>query len=173
MSNLSIKKSFSRHLVSVLLIPILIMSCSTSDPERDEVIAVAQKLFDTIANHDSEAARQLLLPEGTFSFIRAVEGEVNIGTVTHEQFIQGLLSGESRNLLERMWDPTVLIQGRIAILWTHYDFHSDGEFSHCGIDAFSFLKTNEGWKISGITYTVETEGCVESPLGPVSGSDQR
>ena len=172
MSNLSIKRSISRHLVSVLLIPILIISCSTSEPERDEIIAVAQKLFDTIANRDSEAARNLLLPDGTFSFIRAVEGQVNVGSVTHEQFIQGLLMEESSEFLERMWDPTVLIQGRIAILWTHYDFHIDGEFSHCGIDAFSFLKTNEGWKISGITYTVETEGCVESPLGPVSGANQ-
>ena len=47
-----------------------------------------------------------------------------------------------------------------------YDFHRDGEFSHCGVDAFTLVRTESGWKISGGVYTVETEGCAPSPLGP-------
>ena len=31
-------------------------------------------------------------------------------------------------LLERMWDPIVLIDGDIAMVWTRYDFFIDGEF---------------------------------------------
>jgi hypothetical protein len=70
-------------------------------------------------------------------------------------------------MLERMWDARVLIHGRIAVLWTPYDFHRDGKFSHCGVDAFSLVKTDDGWKIAGFIYTVEPEGCRPSPLGPV------
>ena len=47
------------------------------------------------------------------------------------------------------------------------DFWVDGKFSHCGIDIFDLVKTAEGWKISGLTYTVERTGCAPSPLGPL------
>jgi len=52
-------------------------------------------------------------------------------------------------------------------VWTPYDFWVDGKFSHCGIDIFDLVKTAEGWKISGATYTVERTGCAASPLGPL------
>ena len=43
----------------------------------------------------------------------------------------------------------------IATVWTPYDFWIDGKFSHCGIDAFDLVKTDEGWKIAGGSYTLE------------------
>ena len=33
------------------------------------------------------------------------------------------------------------------------------------IDIFDQVTTAEGWKISGLTYTVERTGCAPSPLG--------
>ena len=47
-----------------------------------------------------------------------------------------------------------------------YDFWTDGKFSHCGIDAFELIKTVDGWKIAGGTYTIEAN-CGPSPLGPL------
>jgi hypothetical protein len=55
------------------------------------------------------------------------------------------------------------------VVWTPYDFHIDGEFSHCGIDAFNMVRTDEGWKIASIVWTVERTGCENSPLGPPGG----
>ncbi len=57
----------------------------------------------------------------------------------------------------KVWDPKILIHKEIAVVWTKYDFHREGKFSHCGVDAFNLIKTPEGWKISGIIYTVEKE----------------
>ena len=88
-----------------------------------------------------------------------------IRATTHEQIINSFASSTEK-MLERMWDPKILIHKEIAVLWTKYDFHRGGKFSHCGVDAFNLIKTPGGWKISGIFYTVEKEGCEESPLGP-------
>jgi hypothetical protein len=55
----------------------------------------------------------------------------------------------------------------MAAVWTPYDLYVDGEFSHCGIDNFNLLKTDEGWKITGIVFSMEPENCSESPLGPL------
>ena len=75
-------------------------------------------------------------------------------------------AGDETRMLERMWDATVLVHGPLAQVWTPYDFHADGEFSHCGVDAFTLIKTSEGWRVSGVAYTVEPTGCEPSPLGP-------
>ncbi len=47
------------------------------------------------------------------------------------------------------------------------DFHADGKFSHCGIDVFNLVRMPDGWKISGGMFTMQREGCAESPLGVV------
>lgn len=47
------------------------------------------------------------------------------------------------------------------------DLYIDGEFSHCGMDSFSLLETEERWKITGIVSSMEAENCAPSPLGPL------
>ena len=54
---------------------------------------------------------------------------------------------------ERIWNPEVRVNGLIATVWAPYDFWIDGKFSHCGVDQFDLIKTEEGWKIAGGVYT--------------------
>ncbi len=82
----------------------------------------------------------------------------------YEEFID-LLASTKNVWLERIWNPTVLVHGPIAVVWAEYDFHLNGNLSHCGVDSISLLKTSAGWKISSISDTNETSGCA-SPLGP-------
>jgi hypothetical protein len=65
-----------------------------------------------------------------------------------------------------MWNPKVLLDGKIAVLWAEYDFHRAGKRTHCGTDVANLIKTDEGWRITSIQYTVQTSGCKDSPLGP-------
>jgi hypothetical protein len=95
----------------------------------------------------------------------------SIRPVSRAAFLESM-GREDRVLLERMWDPTVLVQDRVAVVWTPYDFHLSGEFSHCGIDVFTMLKSAAGWKVVSITYNVVREGCPPSPLGAPGGDRQ-
>ena len=61
------------------------------------------------------------------------------------------------------------VTGRIGMVWAPYDFHSEGFFSHCGIDVLAFLNMAEGWKVTSVTYYVVRDGCPESPLGTPEG----
>ena len=63
------------------------------------------------------------------------------------------------------WRDEQMVHGRIAQLWAPYDFWIDGEFSHCGIDSFALAKGDTGWRIVGVSHTVERDGCEPSPLG--------
>jgi hypothetical protein len=114
---------------------------------------------------DADLAQDILLPEGVVFSVRHEDGEKSIRATTHVQIMKSFASSTEK-MLERMWEPKVLIHKEIAVVWTKYDFHREGKFSHCGVDAFNLIKTPQGWKIAGIIYTVEKEGCEESPLGP-------
>jgi hypothetical protein len=63
--------------------------------------------------------------------------------------------------MERMFDPVVHVNGPIAVVWTPYDFHVNGNFSHCGIDVFNLVRVGDTWRISSVAYTVQREDCPE------------
>ena len=137
------------------------------DPEAGPVAAV-QALFDAMAARDGDAIRDLLTEGAVFTATEDTEDGVEVRESTGEDFAASV--GEAGPaLLERMWDPQVMVEGPVAVVWTPYDFHVDGRFSHCGIDAVNLVRSDDGWKISSIAYTVETERCEPSPLGPPGG----
>jgi len=158
--------SLSCFIFSLLLILNFLTSCSKEQTkEEKEILTVIEKLFKAMSEHDSHLARTVLVPEGQFYSIREDSSGINWNKSTHQDFIDRLENSEDK-WLERIWEPKVLIHKQIAAVWAPYDFYRNQQFSHCGIDAFNLIKTNEGWKVTGIIYTVETEGCEKSPLGP-------
>lgn len=54
---------------------------------------------------------------------------------------------ESQKWDERLEDYIVQIDGNLAHVWTPYQFWFNDTFSHCGANAFTLAKLNDGWKI--------------------------
>ena len=134
--------------------------------EKTAVLGAVQQFFDTMTSRDVDGARRVLMPEGRMFSVREQNGQQVVRASAIEDYLKGLGTRKQENR-ERMWNPEVRIHGAIASVWTPYDFWVDGKFSHCGVDIFDLVKTSEGWKIAGATYTVERTGCAPSPLGPL------
>lgn len=132
--------------------------------DEQAVLDTVQRFFDAMADRDVDGTREVVIPEGRFFSVRSEDGVKAIRSFTNQEYMQGLADREP-NVVERMWDPEVRIHGGIATVWTPYDFYLEGEFHHCGIDAFDLVNDGAGWKITGGVYTVEESGCPESPLG--------
>jgi hypothetical protein len=130
--------------------------------DEKAVVAAIQTVFDGIAGHDSARMLSALAADARLTRIR---GDQPAATVSAGEFVKAIEGNPSR-LLERMWDPKVMVSGRLAAVWAPYDFHLDGKFTHCGIDSFLLVKDRDGWKITSVAYTVQTEACAPSPLGP-------
>lgn len=145
--------------------------CSTASaqpaPERDAVLEVVQAFFDTMTARDVDGARKILQPQGRFHATRLRDGKPVIRAFSNEEYFADLQSAKTR-MQERIWSPEVRIHGTIASVWAPYDFWIDGKFSHCGVDAFDLIKTEDGWKLAGGVYTLESK-CDPSPLGPPQG----
>ena len=146
-------------------IAVLFLFCAlvaSAQDDKKEVLAVVNQLFDGMSTNDAAKISAAMTPDA--KLVSAQADKVG-APITGEAFAQRMGSSKSK-VLERIWDPTVLIRGRIATVWAEYDVYVGGKFGHCGIDAFTLLKTGDDWKISGIQYTSETQNCKPSPLGP-------
>lgn len=124
------------------------------------VLASIDALFAAMASHDVAAARKLLVPGAGFVVLKPD------GTVAMERDVDFLqaLGSQKGAWRERIWNPQVLLHGALAQVWAPYDFHLDSKLSHCGVDSFSLVRDASGWRIAGISYTVQPKGCAPSPL---------
>ena len=152
-------------LTGMLFMPAQNVSASDakSIPDRKILIDMTQSYFNAVTSKDTHSLRNYLLPEAQFIYRNGEAPDAPIGTTSVADLLANL-PGLQRELLERMQKPTVLIQGRIGIVWTRYDFYVDKQFSHCGTDVFTFLKTQDGWKMAGGSWSVEKTTCQTSPL---------
>jgi hypothetical protein len=126
------------------------------------VVSAVQKVFDAMAAKDTVALRGAFLPDARLVSV-GPDGRVN-STAAADWAAR--IGGITDAILERMWSPRVLVDGRMATLWAPYDFHRAGKFSHCGIDTVTLIGQQGEWKVTTFAYTVKREGCGPSPLGP-------
>lgn len=148
------------------ILAIAAVPAQAQEAERDAVLAIVQEFFDTMTAADSAGAGAIMLDEGMSFGVREEADGLFLRGRSNADYIAGL-AGRQERVVERMWDPTVLIHERLAVVWTPYDIYVDGQFLHCGVDAFTLLETEEGWKIATAAFTMEPTGCEPSPLGPL------
>lgn len=150
----------------ILLTAMLISASAIGDEaaDRQAVIEVVVDFFEAMTARDVERMRAMMTEDGMIYGYREGEDGTTVIRRPHREYLEGLATGEGR-IVERFWDPEVMTYGRLATVWTPYDFYADGEFSHCGLNNFSMLRTDERWMITGVVFSIEAE-CEASPLGP-------
>jgi hypothetical protein len=126
---------------------------------EDEVLAVVTTLFDGMREKDEAKLRSVFHADARLHNAEAPDQGTPI-----ESFLQNLLASPAE-LDEVTFDEQVLVDGALAVAWTPYNFFADGEFSHCGVDAFTMVRTPAGWKILQIVDTRVREGCDPSRRG--------
>ncbi len=141
-------------LASLMLAPVA-LAAQSAEPE---VVIAVQRLFDAMRDRDTAAIRRVMAPSAQLVALRIGGDSTVAGHSSVDDFVANFTSG-TEELLERMWDPEVRIDGPMATLWAPYDFHRGGEFSHCGVDAFQLALKEDGWRIVSIIYTVRRTGC--------------
>ncbi len=62
---------------------------------------------------------------------------------------------------ERLLDYNVQIDGNLAHVWTPYEFWYNDAFSHCGANAFTLAKFDDGWKIIHLIDSRRKNDCQE------------
>ena len=133
---------------------------------RDSVVAVVNEFFAAMTARDSARLARVQFPDGILYSARVRGDSVAIASGTFDGFKKQFATMRD-TVVERMWEPTVLVHGPLAIVWAPYDIHRNRQFVHCGVDAFTLMRSPTGWKVTTVSYTAEPMGCAPSPLGPL------
>ena len=155
----------NRSIIAFFIVLFSFPAMSDEAADKANVIQAIDDFFAAMTARDADKMRTLMTPDGILYGYRETPDGLRIARPTHAAYLESLAAGESK-LVERYWNPEVMVYGRLATAWTPYDMHVDDNFSHCGVNNFSFLRTDEGWVITGVVFSIEDEICPESPLGP-------
>lgn len=130
-----------------------------ASPEQQAVLAPVNAVFAALAARDAagldahfDAAAQLTVVHEN------ADGANRVAHLTWQQFAGGLQPGLER-LEEVLIDPTVAIDGDLAVVWGSYVFRIDGRISHCGVDHFDLIRQDGVWKINALTWNQRATGC--------------
>ena len=163
---------FLRHACTLLMGGLASLIAGAADapaPDRTEVLAVVQRFLDALAARDPAACRATIAPEGQLQALNDLPAGPRVSYRSLGEFADRLPTWKERPL-ERIWNPTVLIDGRVATIWAPYDFHRDGKFSHSGIDVFTLMRTANEWKIVNLAFTMRPDVPSAHPDGPPRAS---
>jgi hypothetical protein len=150
---------------SFLLVVALAASASpmAAQSQEAEVMMVVNRLFDGMRAGDSAMVRSTFHSTMTTASIFVDrQGEPAIRSGMPDEFVKAVGTPHDKEWDERIWNPVVHIDGRMATAWTPYAFHHGGDLSHCGVNAFQLFNGKDGWKIIRITDTRRRSGCEEA-----------
>jgi hypothetical protein len=144
-------------MVMLFAAPISMMAQSKDEVEVKAVIA---SLFDGMREADSAKVRAAFAPAAMMQTIKST-GQ-HVAEVIGEKpdgFIQSVANQSKGVLDEQITYASFHSDGQLATVVTPYKFFYNGNFSHCGINAFQLVKFTDGWKIQYIIDTRRKTGC--------------
>lgn len=133
-------------------------SQQTTGSERAAVVGSIEDLFDALAAKDTAALRAAFHPEAGLASVVDGGGAGQVVTTALDDFLRSV-AGAPGELYEEIGEVDLQIDGPLATARTPYTFYVDGAVSHCGVNAFHFARTEDGWRIVHITDTRRMEGC--------------
>ena len=123
-----------------------------------EALAVVTRLFEAMQARDADGIRATFVSDGQLAVAQKRNGQTTVRTMTAEAFAKSISEGEGV-YRERMYKPEALVTGDLVTVRGRYSFYVDDRFSHCGMNSFHLMRTQQGWKIVNAASTLEFDGC--------------
>lgn len=147
-------------LATVFLLPSIFVNAQAHHEEL-EVIKVIEQLFDGMRDGDSTALRNTFHVYAQLSTTYQDKDQnkpgFHLGDV--DEFVAAVGTPHEKVWNEVIHEYDVRIEQHLASVWTTYSFYVGDDFSHCGVNAFQLVRTDQGWKILNITDTRSDKDC--------------
>jgi hypothetical protein len=145
-------------MMKVLAVFFILMSSfiQAQTSEENLIKTAVNSLFEGMRTSDSVKINQAFSKTAILQTIKK-NGEVKNENV--KAFIASISKVQKGALDERITFSNILIDGNLASVWTPYEFYYQGKFSHCGVNSFQLVKTDNGWKIQYIIDTRRQDNC--------------
>lgn len=144
---------------------------TASSAEEEAVLDMLDRFFVALERADTDAMRTMVEEETILTSLRPGEDDLpQTRASTRDAWLEGLEDLEGV-IVELYWSPQVRISPvGLAHAWVPYVVEANGERVHCGVDAFTLIQREGGWRITGLYDTRDPDGCER--LGLEEGRDQ-
>ena len=148
----------------LLIVALLISASFTAlcqGNETDAVKKTISNMFDAMRAGDTTNLKNQLADRFLLYYANPKKDTTgNVIIVNTSEFLKGVEAAAGGH-----WDEKIVnyndvnVSNGIAMVWASYKFYLGEKFHHCGIDVFQLLKTERGWKIVSVFYTIKTGNC--------------
>ncbi|MAZ73991.1 MAG: 3-methyl-2-oxobutanoate hydroxymethyltransferase [Flavobacteriaceae bacterium] len=150
-----------KTLLGVLMLFITLSTTAQTNFTEANAKQLVATFFEGFHKGDTVLMRSVLAKELTLQ--TATTDGRGIPQLTEGSLSQ-LLTAIANRPANQKWDEKLLeyqisVDGNLAHVWTPYQFWVNGNFSHCGANAFTIAKLKEGWKIIHLIDSRRKENC--------------
>lgn len=126
-------------------------------------MAAVEQIFEGMRTANPGMVREVFAPDARFAVLDRRNGPARLAVQGVDGWIAAI--GESGGQWnEQIYDVVVHIDRDMASIWAPYTFYLDGGLRHCGINSIELLRGADGWKVTQLSDTRQTEDCPD-PLG--------
>lgn len=136
--------------------------------EEEAILKVIDEFMLTLTSNDIALRAGLQTDDGmTYTAVLRQDGSWRIVGRPNSVFLNPSPEN-SPEIVEKYWDPVILIRGPLAMVWNPFEFLVDGKTSHCGVNLMQMVKTDGQWKLANTMWTHEPpDACIElAPSDP-------
>ncbi|WP_102798172.1 hypothetical protein [Bowmanella denitrificans] len=120
-----------------------VLAMGTQPLANEELLKPVNTLFDAMRSHDEAA---LLAQFAPMAQLQRVTADGLIKTSDVQKFANSIATSQAY-LDEQLLAVKVQQHGNLANVWTPFAFYLDNKLSHCGVNNFVLIKSEQGWKI--------------------------
>lgn len=141
-----------------LISPLLIIAQSPSPEEA--IQEQVEQLFKGMYKGDSAMVRKVLHPQVVFSSTSFdKEGNPAYSPGSAQAFLNAVGTPHEEVWDERIDNLSIQVDDNLAVAWMDYRFYRGDQFSHCGVNAMTFIQTIDGWRILYLSDSRRKEPC--------------
>ena len=151
-----------------ILILALAQMAHADEAEVESVLSAVQDAFDAVRSQQRDNWDAVLYAaEGNILAFRPIPDSsppaMESRLVTFGQRLEGLEPDGIDYVETWVSGPSVWVRGPLAVVMGRYQFHIDGELSHCGSTIMDLARADGRWKVVNWSFTVEPDGCGPKP----------
>jgi len=124
--------------------------------EEESIKSTVNQLFTGMKTSDSVLIKKSFHKNAV---LQTITRTAEVKNESINDFALSISKAEKGSLDERIIFSNILIDGNLASVWTPYEFYYKDQFSHCGVNSFQLVKSNNEWKIQYIIDTRRKDNC--------------
>jgi len=109
---------------------------------------------------DTTQLRELMTPSVIFQTVKSTtKDSAQAVNESVDDFLRSIARLKPNQVDEKIEFSSINVEGAMASVWTPYRFYFNNQFSHCGVNSFTLIRSSGQWRIHFIIDTRKKTNC--------------